>query len=104
MKNKLIGLLIVAIYFGNSVICDFFYVNNPHKWWYLNNSILAFCMILGIKYKESGTFIEKFFISMVANNIYVLLVKAEHTYTLNDFWFVAIFTLAQYLKVETKKE
>ena len=41
---------------------------------------------------------------MVANNIYVLLAKDEFTYTLNDIWFIAIFTLAQYLKTHTKDD
>lgn len=104
MKNKIIGLLIVALYFGNWCICDFFYGDNIPKFWYLNNSIITICMVLAIKYKESSDFIEKFFISMVANNIYVLLVKSEHEYTLNDIWFIAIFTLAQYLKTHTKDE
>jgi len=101
VKNKLIGLLIVATYFGNSVICDFFYVNNPAKWWHLNHAILTICFILALKFKESGTFIEKLFISMVLNNIYVLVVKQEFQYTLNDIWFIGLFTLTQYIK---KKE
>lgn len=101
MKYKIIGSLIVALYFGNVYICDFFYLENPVKWWYLNHAILTICFVLALKFKESGTFIEKLFISMALNNIYVLVIKQEFQYTLNDFWFIGLFTLAQYIK---KKE
>lgn len=41
---------------------------------------------------------------MVLNNIYALLYKNETNYTLNDLWFVAIFTIAQYIKKEKKDD
>lgn len=102
MKN-IIGILIVILYLGNSFICNLIYPNNDKKW-YLYIAILSLIIILAIKYKEKGNFIEKLFVSMVANNIYVLLAKDEFTYTLNDIWFIAIFTLAQYLKTHTKDD
>lgn len=99
-----IGILIVVLYLSNKYICDFIYSDNITKWWYLYIAILSLIIILAIKYKEKGNFIEKLFVSMVANNIYVLLAKDEFTYTLNDIWFIAIFTLAQYLKTHTKDD
>lgn len=102
MKN-VIGILIVVLYLSNKYICDFIF-SNVDKQWELYIAILSLIIILAIKYKEKGNFIEKLFISMVANNIYVLLAKDEFTYTLNDIWFIAIFTLAQYLKTHTKDD
>lgn len=104
MKNKLIGLLLVALYFGNKIICDFFYSTDIYNWWGLNHAILTLCIVISFKYKENSTFIEKLFISMIVNNIYVLLFKNETDYTLNDLWFVAIFTIAQYIKKDKKDE
>lgn len=104
MKNKIIGLLLVVLYLSNKYICDFFYADNINKFWDLNHAILTICLVLALKFKENGNFIEKLFISMVLNNIYVLIVKSEHTYTLNDVWFIALFTLAQYIKKEKKDE
>lgn len=101
MKNYVIGIFLVIIYFGNSYICNLIYSDNIEKQWYMNYAILSLIIILAIKYKEKGNIIEKLFISMVANNIYVLLAKDEFSYTLNDIWFIAIFTLAQYLKTHT---
>jgi hypothetical protein len=101
MKNNIIGLILLAIYFTNSYICSFIFYYNIEKQWYLKYAILSLIIILAIKYKEKGNIIEKLFISMVANNIYVLLAKDEFSYTLNDIWFIAIFTLAQYLKTHT---
>ena len=95
-----IGILIIVLYLSNKYICNFIY-SDVTKQWYLNHAILSLIIILAIKYKEKGNIIEKLFISMVANNIYVLLAKDEFSYTLNDIWFIAIFTLAQYLKTHT---
>lgn len=104
MKNTLIGLLLVALYFGNKYICDYFFADNITQFWYLNNSIIAVCVIFALKYKWNGNFIEKLFTSIIINDIYVLLFKNETTYTLNDLWFVAIFTIAQYIKKDKKDE
>jgi hypothetical protein len=102
--NKAIGILILLLYFGNSYICYFAFPNNVSKWWDLNNSILALIVIISIKYKSENNFVEKLFNSMVVNNIYVLLFRQETTYTLNDLWFVTIFTVAQYLKKEKSND
>jgi len=104
VKNKLIGLLLVVLYFGNKYICDFFYIEDVYNWWGLNHAILTLCIIIAIKYKEKSNFIEKLFSSMVMNNIYVLLFKNETTYTLNDLWMVGIFFVAQYIGKKKKNE
>jgi hypothetical protein len=103
MKNKLIGLLIVALCLSNKYICDFFYSDNVDKLWLLYVSILYACILLAIKYKSDSNFFEKLFNSMVANNIYVFLFKDETAYTLNDLWMIGIFFVAQYM-VKLKKD
>jgi hypothetical protein len=102
--NKAIGILILLLYFGNYYLCDLFFKNDDYKWWTLNHSILALIIIISIKYKSENNFVEKLFNSMVVNNIYVLLFRQETTYTLNDLWFVSIFTIAQYLKKEKSND
>lgn len=99
--NLVYGILILVIYFTNFHICNLVFPNDAVNWWYLNNSILSFLVILAIKYKEKGGFLEKLFISIVVNDIYVLLTKHEQSYSINDIYFIAIFTLAQYLKTHT---
>jgi len=81
-----------------------FFANDIDRFWDMKIAILSVIIILSSKYKESSTFIEKLFISMVVNNIYALMVKQEYTYTLNDVWFIALFTLAQYLRKEKKND
>jgi hypothetical protein len=102
--NKVIGIIIIALYFGKKYLCDFLYPTDINKNWLLSYSILSIIIVLSIKYKESSTFIEKLFISMVINNAYVMIFKQEYTYTLNDVWFIAIFTVAQYLRKEKKND
>ena len=99
--NYVIGILIALLYFSNKFICDLVYYNDITRWWYLNHAILSFLVILAVKYKEKGSFVEKLFNSMVANNILMLLTKHEQSYSINDIYFIAIFTLAQYLKTHT---
>jgi hypothetical protein len=102
--NKAIGILILLLYFGNYYLCELFFKNDPDKWWNLNHSIISLVIIISIKYKSENNFVEKLFNSMVVNNIYVLLFRQETTYTLNDLWFVSIFTIAQYLKKEKSND
>lgn len=102
--NYAIGILIVLLYFGNAHICYLVFPDNVSKWWDLNNSILSLIIILAVKYKAQNNLIEKFFNSMVLNNIYALLYKNETTYTINDLWFVVIFTIAQYIKIDKKDD
>lgn len=104
VKNKLIGLLIIALYLSNKYICDFFYSDNIEKLWLLYACVLSGCMLLAIKYKSDGNFIEKLFISMVLNNIYVILFKNETTYTLNDLWMIGLFFAVQYIGKLKKDE
>jgi hypothetical protein len=102
--NKANGILILLLYFGNYQICELFFKNDLYKWYQLNASILSLIVIISIKYKSENNFVEKLFNSMVVNNIYVLLFRQETTYTLNDLWFVTIFTVAQYLKKEKSND
>jgi hypothetical protein len=102
--NKAIGILILLLYFGNTHICYLVFPDNVSKWWDLNHAILSLIIIISIKYKSENNFVEKLFNSMVVNNIYVLLFRQETTYTLNDLWFVTIFTVAQYLKKEKSND
>jgi hypothetical protein len=102
--NSVLGILILIIYFTNFHICNLVFPNDAVNWWYLNLSILSFLIILAVKYKEKGSFVEKLFNSMVANNILMLLTKHEQSYSINDIYFIAIFTLAQYLKTHTHEQ
>jgi hypothetical protein len=102
--NIAYGISIVLLYFSNSYICEFFFPYDIEKWYHLKFSIISLIIILAIKYKSENNFVEKLFNSMVVNNIYVLLFRQETTYTLNDLWFVSIFTIAQYLKKEKSND
>lgn len=102
--NYAVGILIVLLYFGNYQICEFFYSDDLYKWYQLKASILTLIIILAVKYKAQNNVIEKLFNSMVLNNIYALLYKNETTYTINDLWFVVIFTIAQYIKIDKKDD
>ena len=102
--NKLIGISILTLYFTNFYICELIFKNDITKWWYLNRSILLILVILSIRYKRQNNFIEKLFSSIIVQNIYMLLVRNETTYTLNDLWFLAIFTAAQYIKTDKSND
>lgn len=102
--NKVIGILIIVLYFGNYHICNLVYYNDLYKWYQLKYSILALIVILALKYQQQKSIYEKLFISIVINNIYVLLYKNETSYTLNDLWFVAILTASQYINIEQKND
>lgn len=102
--NYAIGILIILLYFGNAHICYLVFPDNIDSWWDLNHSILSLIIILAVKYKAQNNVIEKLFNSMVLNNIYALLYKNETTYTINDLWFVVIFTIAQYIKIDKKDD
>ena len=102
--NRAIGILILVLYFSNYHICEYFFYNDIYKWYQLKYSILAFCMVLSIKYKSNNNLIEKLFNSIVINDIYVLIFKNETTYTLNDLWMIGIFFVAQYIGKKKKDE
>jgi hypothetical protein len=98
MNNKVIGILIVTIYFTNYLICDFFYLNDNYNWLKLKISIYCIIILLAIEYKKKDTFLEKLFCAVIFNNIYVLLFRDETGYTFNDIIFIASFTAIQYVK------
>jgi hypothetical protein len=97
MNNKLIGISIVILYFSNYHICNLFY-NNVDQWFKLKYAILSICLLLAFEYKKQNLLIEKIFLAVIFNNIYVLLFKNETGYSLNDIYFIAIFTAIQYVK------
>jgi hypothetical protein len=98
MNNKIIGILIVIIYFANYHICEFIYPNDINNWIKLKFALLSICLLLAVEYKKQDNFIEKVFLAVVFNNIYVLLFNNETGYTLHDIYFIIIFTMLQYIK------
>jgi hypothetical protein len=98
MNNKLIGILIVILYFANYHICELVYPNDNYNWFMLKFSLLSLCLILAIEYKKQSNFIEKLFCAIILNDIYVLLFNNETSYSLNDIYFIAWFTAIQYIK------
>lgn len=98
MKNKIIGLLIVIIYFANFHICDLIYPLGGLPFVKLKVSIYCLIILLSIEYKKQDNLIEKVFLAVIFNNIYVLLFKDETDYSIHDVYFIAIFTMLQYIK------
>ena len=96
--NSYIGILIIALYFGNYHICELFYANDILKFWHLKVSIYCLIILLAFEYKKTNNFIEKVFLAVIFNNIYVLLFKNEYDYTINDIYFILFFTAIQYVK------
>lgn len=101
--NNWIGAIIVLIYFANYHICEFFYPNDINCWIKLKFALLSICLLLSFEYKKQNLLIEKVFLAVIFNNIYVLLFKNETGYTLNDVYFIAIFTALQYTKIYAKQ-
>jgi hypothetical protein len=97
-KNKVIGAVIVLIYFLNYHICELIYPNDINCWIKLKISIYCIIILLAIEYKKKDTFLEKLFCAVIFNNIYVLLFRDETGYTFNDIIFIASFTAIQYVK------
>lgn len=98
MNNKLIGILIVILYFANYHICKVFYNGDVEFFWYLKVAIYCSIILLAIEYKKQNNFIEKLFIAIVLNNIFVLIRHAEIDYSIKDVFFILTFTLLQYVK------
>lgn len=96
--NNWIGILILIIYFGNYHICDFFYPNDNYNWFMLKFALLSICLLLAFEYKKQNVLIEKIFLAVIFNNIYVLLFNNETGYTMHDVYFIILFTVLQYIK------
>ena len=96
--NNLIGVLIVIFYFANYHICNFIYPGPGDEWFKLKVAIYCLIILLAFEYKKQNLLIEKIFLAVIFNNIYVLLFKKEYDYTLNDVYFIVIFTAVQYVK------
>jgi hypothetical protein len=98
MTNKFLGLLILALYFGNYHLSMLLSNGNNDLYWDINKSIYCLIILLAFEYKKQNLLIEKIFLAVIFNNIYVLLFKKEYDYTLNDVYFIVIFTAVQYAK------
>ena len=98
MNNKLIGVLIIALYFGNYHICKVIYNGNVELFWHLKLSLHMLIILLAIEYKKQNIFLEKLFCAIIFNDIYVLLFNNETSYSLNVIYFIAWFTAIQYIK------
>jgi hypothetical protein len=98
MNNKIIGLIIVLLYFANYHICELIYPNGGMEWLKVRYSIYCLIILLTIEYKKQNLLIEKIFLAVIFNNIYVLLFNNETNYSLNDIFFIAWFTSIQYIK------
>ena len=96
--NNWIGAIILFLYFANYHICEFIFPNDIPNFWKLKVAIYCTIILLAFEYKKQNNFIEKLFFSIVVNNIYVLLFCNETTYSINDVYFIAIFTAIQYIK------
>jgi hypothetical protein len=101
--NRLLGILIVILYFLNAKICYWIFPDNVDKWWDLKVSLLAINVALTINYKPEKHFIEKLFIAIIINNIYVLLFKSEFSYEISDITFIFTFTIIQYVASSIRK-
>lgn len=98
MNNKVIGLLIILLYFSNFHICKYLYNGNVDYFWDLKVSIYCLIILLTIEYKKTNNFIEKLFTAIILNDVIVLLYNNETTYSINDLYFIATFTSIQYIK------
>jgi hypothetical protein len=98
MNNKIIGLIIAFLYFANYHICNIIYPIDDQKFWYLKVAIYCSIILLAIEYKKQNNFIEKLFIAIILNNIFVLIRHAEIDYSIKDVFFILTFTLLQYVK------
>jgi hypothetical protein len=98
MNNKIIGLIIAVIYFTNYKVCELIYPDGGIEWFKLKVAIYCLIILLAVEYKKQDNFIEKVFLAVVFNNIYVLLFKDETGYTMHDIYFIIIFTTLQYIK------
>jgi hypothetical protein len=96
--NNWIGAIILFFYFANYPICELIYPNDDYKWFKLKVAIYCAIILLAFEYKKQNNFIEKLFFSIVVNNIYLLLFCNETTYSINDVYFISIFTGIQYIK------
>ena len=101
--NNAIGIIIVFLYFSNYQICNYLYPNGGLDFVKLKLSIYSIIILLSFEYKKQNLLIEKVFLAVIFNNIYVLLFKNETGYTLNDVYFIAIFTALQYTKIYAKQ-
>lgn len=98
MNNKVISIIIVFLYFANYHICEIIYPDGGMDWLKLRVAIYCTIILLSFEYKKQNTLIEKVFLAVIFNNIYVLLFNNETNYTIQDVIFVCTFTAIQYIK------
>lgn len=96
--NNWVGGFIVFLYFANYHICEIFYPNGGVEWVKLKMAIYCVIILLALEYRKQNLFIEKLFIAIVLNNLYLLIFEKETNYSINDLIFIATFVFFQYLK------
>ncbi len=96
--NRLIGLLILLLYFGNYHLSLLLANGDNDFYWDVNKSIYSIIIILALKYKFDNSLLSNVFIAIILNNIYVLLQKKEFTYNINDAYFIIVCVVLQNLK------
>lgn len=96
--NKLIGILILILYFGNYHLSLLIADGDNDFYWDVNKCIYSAMIILALKYKFSSNLVSNLFIAIIVNNIYLLLRYKEITYNINDFYFIIGFVVLQKLK------
>lgn len=102
MINKVIGILIVFLYFANYQICNLAHYNDVAKFWDLKVGIYCVIIILCIKYKpyikgKLGLF-ESVFTSIVINNIIVSYFFNENSYSYSDLIVIPTIITIEYAK------
>jgi len=96
--NRLIGLLILVLYFCNYHLSLLLANGDNDFYWDINKSIYSIIIILALKYKFDNSLLSNVFIAIILNNIYVLLQKKEYTYNINDACFIIVCVVLQNFK------
>ena len=100
--NKILGFLIVTIYFLNYHICNFFHHDDVVKFWDLKVSIYSIIIILAIKYNayKVGLFglFESIFISILLSNLISLYFFEEKHYCYSDIFLIPTIIIIEYAK------
>jgi hypothetical protein len=100
--NKLLGFIIIALYFLNFQICNFLHPYDVVKFWDLKVSIYSIIIILAIKYNayKVGLFglLESIFLSIILSNIISLYFFEEKHYSYSDFILIPTIIIIEYAK------
>lgn len=100
--NKIIGCILVILYFASYHICNIIHPKDDLKFWDLRVSIYCLIFILALNYKRyiKGKLglIESIFISIVINNIIVNYFFNEKTYSYSDLIVIPLIMTIEYAK------